>query len=46
MDGELAESNTLIKSMQRRVYKNKATLYGVLGFVALGVVAIVYSYFA
>ena len=45
MDADLGESHTLIKSMQRRILKNKLTLYGVVGVVVLAVFLIIYSYF-
>jgi len=45
MDADLGESNSLINTIQRKMWHNKLVLYGVVGTVALAVVLIVLSYF-
>ncbi len=45
MDSDLSESNTLVKSMQKRILKNKLTLYAVAGVIVLSVMLIIVSYF-
>ena len=45
MDANLGESNTLINTMQKRIYKNKIILYSVVGLIALAIFLIIFSYF-
>jgi len=45
MDSDLRESNSLIGSMQKKIMKNKVTLYSVVGIVILAFLLIILSYF-
>jgi len=45
MDSDLGESNSLINSIQRKIWHNKLVFYGVVGMVGLAIVLIVLSYF-